>query len=82
MKLMAALPFRWQLAAGDRIGRWIGKLARRRRRIAAINLALCFPEWSAAERAALLEAHFAALGIGLFETALAWFCLLYTSRCV
>ena len=72
MKLMAALPFGWQLAAGDRIGRWIGKLARHRRRIAAINLALCFPEWSAAERAALLEAHFAALGIGLFETAMAW----------
>ncbi|MFO1425097.1 MAG: LpxL/LpxP family Kdo(2)-lipid IV(A) lauroyl/palmitoleoyl acyltransferase [Candidatus Competibacteraceae bacterium] len=72
MKCMAALPFRWQLAAGGRMGRLLGKIARRRRRIAAINLELCFPEWSPAERNTLLEQHFAALGIGLFETAMAW----------
>ena len=69
---MALLPFGWQLAIGGRVGRGIGKIARHRRRIAAINLALCFPEWSPAQRAALLKAHFAALGIGLFETAMAW----------
>jgi KDO2-lipid IV(A) lauroyltransferase len=72
MKLMAVLPFRWQLAAGGRIGRLLGKIARRRRRIAAINLDLCFPELSPVERNTLLERHFAALGIGLFETAMAW----------
>jgi KDO2-lipid IV(A) lauroyltransferase len=72
MKGMAALPFRWQLVAGRRIGRLLGKIAQRRRRIAAINLELCFPELSPAERTALLEQHFAALGIGLFETAMAW----------
>ncbi|MDS4020003.1 MAG: LpxL/LpxP family Kdo(2)-lipid IV(A) lauroyl/palmitoleoyl acyltransferase [Candidatus Competibacter sp.] len=72
MKCMAVLPFRWQLAAGGRMGRLLGKIARRRRRIAAINLELCFPEWSPAERNTLLEQHFAALGIGLFETAMAW----------
>jgi KDO2-lipid IV(A) lauroyltransferase len=72
MKLMAALPFRWQLATGDWIGRLLGKVARRRRQIAAINLELCFPELSPTERAALLDAHFAALGIGLFEIAMAW----------
>lgn len=72
MKMMAALPFGWQLAIGERIGRWLGKIARRRRRIAEINLELCFPELAPGERAKLLEAHFAALGIGLFETAMAW----------
>lgn len=72
MKVMAALPFRWQLIAGTHFGRWLGKIARRRRRIAEINLGLCFPELSPAERGRLLEAHFAALGIGLFETAMAW----------
>ncbi len=72
MKLMAILPFRWQLAIGGQVGRWIGQLAGHRHRIAAINLDLCFPERSPAERATLLEAHFAALGIGLFETAMAW----------
>lgn len=72
IRLMAALPFAWQLALGGWIGRRIGKIARRRRRIAAINLALCFPELSPTEQVALLDQHFAALGIGLFETALAW----------
>lgn len=72
MKLMAALPFPWQLAIGGQTGRWIGKIARRRRRIAEINLDLCFSELSPIQRALLLEEHFAALGIGLFETAMAW----------
>jgi KDO2-lipid IV(A) lauroyltransferase len=72
LKLMVTLPFRWQLAIGGQTGRWLSKIARRRRRIAEINLKLCFPELSTTERAKLLEAHFAALGIGLFETALAW----------
>ncbi len=72
MKIMAALPFRWQLAMGRTGGRWLGWIARRRRRIAAINLELCFPELTAARRAELLEAHFAALGMALFETAMAW----------
>ncbi|MDG4552666.1 MAG: LpxL/LpxP family Kdo(2)-lipid IV(A) lauroyl/palmitoleoyl acyltransferase [Candidatus Competibacter sp.] len=72
MKGMAALPFRWQLFAGRQAGYWASKIMRRRRRIAAINLALCFPELSPKQRADLLEEHFAALGIGLFETAMAW----------
>ena len=71
-KLMAALPFRWQLSLGRHIGGWFGRIARRRRQIAATNLTLCFPELSATQRQALLDAHFAALGIGLFETATAW----------
>ena len=72
MKLMASLPFRWQLALGGQTGRWLSKIARRRRRIAEINLELCFPTLSPIERSHLLEAHFTALGIGLFETAMAW----------
>lgn len=72
MKIMAALPFRWQLTMGRAGGRWLGRIARRRRRIAATNLELCFPELTAARRAELLEAHFAALGMALFETAMAW----------
>jgi len=72
MQIMAALPFRWQLAIGGQTGRWISRIARRRRRIAATNLALCFPELTLDQRTVLLEDHFAALGIGLFETAMAW----------
>jgi KDO2-lipid IV(A) lauroyltransferase len=48
---------RWTPAARARLGRWIGNLlwalAAPRRRITLVNLRLCFPELSAAERAAL-----------------------------
>ncbi len=40
--------------------------------IAARNLALCFPELDHVARKALLHEHFAALGIGVFEFARAW----------
>src|SRR5690606_27426269 len=43
-----------------------------RRRVAARNLALCFPDLEEAARARLLRAHFAAIGIGVFEFARAW----------
>jgi KDO2-lipid IV(A) lauroyltransferase len=72
MRLMSRLPFSWQILLGEGIGRLFGYLARYRRRIAAVNLRLCFPALSSRERGQLLNAHFAALGIGLFETALAW----------
>jgi KDO2-lipid IV(A) lauroyltransferase len=72
MKLLSALPFAWQIVLGRGIGLLSARLARYRRHIAAVNLALCFPELFLPQRNALLQAHFAALGIGLFETALAW----------
>jgi KDO2-lipid IV(A) lauroyltransferase len=43
-----------------------------RRRVAARNLALCFPELDADAQAALLRRSFEELGIGLFEFARAW----------
>jgi len=72
MALLARLP--WPLQRG--LGRALGALLRvalpGRRRIAQRNLELCFPELDAQARAGLLRAHFAALGIGLFEFARAW----------
>lgn len=69
MKLMSALPHRVQLHLGATIGRALGVLARHRRHVAAVNLRRCFPELDPAARARLLQAHLAATGIGLFETA-------------
>jgi KDO2-lipid IV(A) lauroyltransferase len=72
MALFARLP--WPLQRG--LGRAVGALLRvampERRRIAARNLELCFPELDAGARDALLRKHFGALGIGLFEFARAW----------
>jgi len=72
MVVLARLP--WALQRG--LGRLLGGLIRHamgsRRQVAARNLALCFPELDDAARDALLRRHFAALGIGLFEFARAW----------
>ncbi|MEJ2576890.1 MAG: lipid A biosynthesis acyltransferase, partial [Gammaproteobacteria bacterium] len=60
------------IALSGPLGAVLRRLAGRRRRIAERNLERCFPDWSAADRAALLSAHFRALGRTLFETCWAW----------
>jgi KDO2-lipid IV(A) lauroyltransferase len=72
MAALARLPWPLQRGLGRVIGRVLRLAMGSRRRIAARNLALCFPELDAAARARLLRAHFAAIGIGLFEFARAW----------
>lgn len=76
-----AIGFGWALARApwwlqQRLGRVIGAVffvaLPRRRTIAADNLARCFPEWSPAEREALLRENFRSLGIGVFEFLRAW----------
>ena len=58
------------------LGRGLGGLAYlllgSRRRVVAVNLALCFPDQSAAWRRRLARAHFASLGQGLFDVMVAW----------
>ncbi|MFI2812328.1 LpxL/LpxP family Kdo(2)-lipid IV(A) lauroyl/palmitoleoyl acyltransferase [Microbulbifer sp. M83] len=71
--LVAQLPYRWQLACGRVLGRAMLRLAPSRRLIAERNLALCFPELSAEERASLLRRNFESNGIALMETGMAWF---------
>lgn len=58
---------------GETLGGLLYPLAAERRRIGGINLRLCFPELSEAERAGLLKAHFRALGrASLLETVSWW----------
>ena len=70
--VVAQLPYRMQMAFGRVIGRMALLLARSRRRVAARNLALCFPELGHAQRADLLREHFASLGMGVVELPLSW----------
>ncbi len=72
MRLAVYLPFRVQVALGRFIGRLIYRTAKRRRVITHINLDLCFPDLSPAERRRLAHEHFKALGIAVFEIALCW----------
>ncbi len=72
LRLASTLPFGTQLALGRVLGRTLGHLSPRHRRIARTNVRLCFGELSEAQREALLRAHFEALGISLFEVGLSW----------
>jgi Kdo2-lipid IVA lauroyltransferase/acyltransferase len=66
------LPLPAQMAMGRVLGRLAWLFARRDRRIAAINIALCLPELDAAQQRRLLEDHFASLGCAVFETGMVW----------
>ncbi len=70
--LAAQLPRRPRLWAGALFGRLLWWLLPRRRRIATVNLNLCFPALSEAERRRLLRHHFASLGMMLVELAMSW----------
>jgi KDO2-lipid IV(A) lauroyltransferase len=58
------------------IGQGVGMLAylgvARRRRIARINLKLCFPELDDAQRERLLRRHFRCFGRAILEAGIAW----------
>lgn len=72
LRLLVLLPYPVVMAVGRALGRLSRQFARRRARIASINLQLSFPELDAKARARLLRAHFEALGMGLMEIGMAW----------
>lgn len=72
MALAARLPWPLQRALGGVLGGVLRLMVPLRRRAARINLRLCFPAMTEAEREALLRASFRDFGIGLFEFARAW----------
>lgn len=59
-----------------KLGRWLGlgmyRVAAERRRVAARNLELCFPNMPSGERKRLLKENFASTGIAFFEMAMSW----------
>ena len=58
------------------LGRALGSMAARLPlsfvRIARTNMGICMPELSDQQRELLLKEHFRSLGLGIFETAIAW----------
>lgn len=70
--LIVQLPYRVLLVLGRGLGALMYRLAGARRKIAARNLELCFPQMPAAERKALLKENFASTGIAFFEMAMSW----------
>lgn len=72
LRLSAFLPLRVLALLGATLGMAFYLVHAPRRRIAATNLALCFPTLDARARGRLVRAHFRALGQGIFDVALAW----------
>ncbi|SFF24511.1 KDO2-lipid IV(A) lauroyltransferase [Fontimonas thermophila] len=71
--LLSWLPIPVQMMLGAGLGRVAGRLLRRRRAVVRANLAIAYPQLGEHDRERLVDAHFAELGRGIFETALAWF---------
>jgi KDO2-lipid IV(A) lauroyltransferase len=72
LRVSVWLPHPWRLRLGRTIG-WLSyHLLRRRRRVAEINIELCFQDLTPAARRSLVKRHFGALGIALVEAALCW----------
>lgn len=70
--LMHFLPLSIQAAIGNGLGWVLYKLARSRTRVARINLKLCFPELSDAERETLVRKHVQSFMRGALDHGLLW----------
>lgn len=71
--LLAQLPWALQRRLGAGLGLLAWRLIPMRRRDTDTNIALCFPELDAGARATMVREIFRQNGIGVLETANAWF---------
>ncbi|WP_243042221.1 LpxL/LpxP family Kdo(2)-lipid IV(A) lauroyl/palmitoleoyl acyltransferase [Dyella sedimenti] len=69
---IARLPRPWLMGLGRGLGWLVQRFPSPRRRVAEANIALCFPELSKAEQAALVDAHLRDIGLMMVEFALGW----------
>ena len=67
------LPTSWHPVMGKLFGKLLFLFAGSRKKIAQINLALCFPNLPKTEQQRLLRDNFLHLGRSLIETGIAWF---------
>jgi Kdo2-lipid IVA lauroyltransferase/acyltransferase len=72
MWVLVQLPYVLHLWIAKNLGKLGMVLAKERRHIAEVNLKLCFPEMSEADRKALLEKNFQSAVMALFEMGIAW----------
>jgi Kdo2-lipid IVA lauroyltransferase/acyltransferase len=72
IRLLSLLPYPALLVLGRGLGRLLFRTIKRWRFYTVYNLGRCFPELDERAVDALARRHFEALGIGVFEVALAW----------
>jgi KDO2-lipid IV(A) palmitoleoyltransferase len=71
--LLVQLPYPLMSRLGETLGKLSRPFLKRRERIARRNLELCFPDMTPEMRDVMIEKNFMSLGMGLFETGMAWF---------
>lgn len=71
LRLLVMLPFGFQWLLGRLLGRLLFMAVPKRRRIAAANLKLCFPELDESGQNRLLHAHAESIGFSVFEVGFA-----------
>ena len=71
--LLSYLPWCGQKFLGKILGTIHYALSSNRKNICHVNLKICFPDMTDAERTRLAKAHFKSMGIGVFETFASWF---------
>ena len=72
MRLMAVLPLSWVRALGTALGLLLYAAVRSRRKVALTNLALCFPQWSEAQRRQIARRSFVYLAQAWFDRGWLW----------
>lgn len=72
LRTIALFPYRSQILLGSVFGKIIQILSPKRQRVVDINLQLCFPEKSVAERNKIKNASYQNLGIALLEMSMCW----------
>ena len=73
LQLLQRLPLSLQARIGRGFGGLLHLFAMQRQGIARRNLEMCFPQWTQAQRHAVLREHFALLGRSLLERGLLWY---------
>jgi len=71
-RLLTYLPYKAQLTCGRQLGRLLNRLPTRLCAVTQTNIRLCFPELSEAEQQRLIKRNLENVGMGIFETAMAW----------
>ena len=73
LRAVAQLDYRWLARLGNAIGIVLYWLAAPRRRVARINLAMCFPHWTDRERERVARAHFCAFTRSFLDRFILWY---------
>lgn len=72
MRLSIYLPPKVQLWAGHHMAALMRPFLKKRNRISARNIELCFPDWTSQQRQDLLNKTIKTMGMMTIETALSW----------